>query len=183
MKDLIKQKHIYSIFIYNQLLVIVKEILIYLLIILILVFYYYICMYIYNFSEYNDQLTTICTISFEELKPINTNQTNIRYKSILGDFFDKFTSNSKTINHKFIQVKLEVKTLIPLELEHNISTVKKSVILNKIQSDSMKSLISECEFYKYKTSLLEIQLLNTKIAYHNLMKDIDEITKEMNYFF
>jgi hypothetical protein len=70
-----------------------------------------------------------------------------------------------------------------MPLEHNISTVKKSVILNKIQSDCMKSLISECEYYKNKTSLLEIQLLQTKIAYHNLIKDIDEITKEMYYSF
>ena len=67
-----------------------------------------------------------------------------------------------------------------MELEHDISTVKKSVILNKIQSDCMKSLISECEFYKNKTSLLEIQLLETKIAYHNLMKDINDIIKEMH---
>jgi len=177
MKDLIKQKHIYRVFIYKQLLEIAKEIFICLLIIFILIFYYYICMYTYNYSNDNCQLTTVYITSIDELKPIH--QTNIWYKYILGDFFDKFTSNSKTINHKFIQVKLEVKTLMPLE--NNINTVKKSVILNKIQSDSMKSLISECEFYKNKASLLEIQLLNTKIAYHNLIKDIDNITKEMNY--
>lgn len=134
----------------------------------------------YNFSNYNDQLTTICTISFEELKPVNKNQPNIWYKDILVDFFNKFTSNSKTINHKIIEVKSDIKTLIPLELKHDISTVNKPVILNKIQSDCIKSLISECEFYKNKTSLLEIQLLQTKIAYHNLMRDIDDITKEMH---
>jgi len=177
MKDLIKQKHIYRVFIYKQLLEIAKEIFICLLIIFILIFYYYICMYTYNYSNDNCQLTTVYITSIDELKPIH--QTNIWYKYILGDFFDKFTSNSKTINPKFIQVKLEVKTLIPLELEHNIATVKKSVILNKIQSDYTKSLILECEFYKNKTSLLEIQLLNTKIAYHNLINDIDEITKEI----
>jgi hypothetical protein len=66
-----------------------------------------------------------------------------------------------------------------LELEHNLNTVKKSVILNKIKYDYTKSLISECEFYKNKTSLLEIQIFQTKIAYHNLIKDINDIIKEM----
>lgn len=177
MKDLIKQKHIYHVFIYKLLLEIVKEIFINIIIMFIFVFSYYICIHTYNFSNDNYQLTTVYITNIDELKPIN--QTNIWYKYLLGDFFDKFTSNSKTINHKFIQVKFEVKTLMPLE--HNLDTVKKSVILNKIQSDSMKSLISECEFYKNKTSLLEIQLHNTKIAYINLINDIDNITKEMNY--
>jgi hypothetical protein len=138
-------------------------------------------MHTYSFTNDNNQLTTLYITSIEELKPVNINQPNIWYKYILGDFFEKFTSNSKTINPKFLEIKPEIKTLMPLELEHNIGTVKKSVILNKIQSDFMKSLISECEFCKNKTSLLEIQLLNTKIAYYNLMKDIDDITKEMNY--
>lgn len=168
MKYLIKHKHTYYIYTY-------------ILIIFILVFYYYICMCIYNFTNDNDQLTTLYITSIEELKPIN--QPNIWYKYLLDDFFNKFTSNSKTINYKFIQVKSDIKTLIPLELEHDISRVKESVILNKIKSDSMKSLISECEFYKKKTSLLEIQLLNTKIAYHNLIRDIEDITKEMHYYF
>ena len=133
----------------------------------------------YNFSNDNCQLTTVYTTNIEELKPVN--KPNIWYKYLLDSFFSKFTSNSKTINYKIIEVKSDIKTLMPLE--HNIGIVKKSVILNKIQSDSMKSIISECEFYKNKTSLLEIQLLNTKIAYHNLIKDIDDITKEMNYSF
>ena len=68
---------------------------------------------------------------------------------------------------------------MPLELEHNLNTVKKPVILNKIKYDYTKSLISKCEFYKNKTSLLEIQLFQTKIAYHNLIKDINDIIKEM----
>lgn len=187
MKDLIKQKRtesiiqkrIYYVSIYKQLLIITKEIFICLLIIFIIVFCYYICIRTYNFSNEDCPLTTICTISFEELKPVN--QPKIWYKDILYDFFNKFTSHSKTINHKIIEVKSDIKTLMPLG--HDISTVKKPVILNKIQSDCIKSLISECEFYKDKTSLLEVQLLNTKIAYHNLIKDIDDITKEMHYSF
>lgn len=174
MKDLIKQKHVYYTYI-------VKEIFVYLLTIFILVFYYYICMRTYNYSNYNDQLTTICTINIEELKPVNKNQSNIWYKYLLDNFFNTFTKNSKSINPKLIEVKSNIKTLMPLE--HDISTVKKSIILNKIQSDCIKSIISECEYYKDKTSLLEIQLLNTKIAYHNLIKDIDNITKEMHYSF
>ena len=73
---------------------------------------------------------------------------------------------------------LNLKILMPLEACSDIK--KKSIILNIIQFDSMKTLISECEFYKNKTSLLEIQLLNTKIAYQNLIKDINDIVKEMN---
>jgi hypothetical protein len=181
MKDLIKQKHFYRIFVDKQLLKIIREIFIYILIIFILVFYYYyICIHTYSFTNNNDELVTICTISIDELKPVNKNQSSIWYKHILDNFFNKFTSNSKSIHHKFVQVKWEVKTLMPLEPEHNISTVEKSPILNKIQSDSIKSLILECEYYKNKTSSLEIQILKTKIAYHNLIKDIDDITKEIN---
>jgi hypothetical protein len=138
-------------------------------------------MYTYDFGNSNDnyQLTIVCTTSIEELKPAN--QSNIWYKYLVDDFFNKFTSNSKTINHKFIEVKSDIKTLMPLKLEHNLDIEKKSVILNKIISDSMKSLICECEHYKNKASLLEIQILNNKIAYYNLIKDINDITKEVNY--
>jgi hypothetical protein len=183
MQDLIKQKYISHSSTYKQLLEIIKLIFIYLLILLILVFYYYICMCTYNFSNYNNQLSTICNISFEELEPVSKNPLNTWYKCLLDDFFNKFTSNSKTINPKFLEVKSDIKILMPLELEHNLGTVKKPVIFNKIKDDYIKSLISEYEHYKDKTSLLEIQLLQTKIAYHNLIKDIDEITKEMHYSF
>ena len=183
MKDLIKQKYTYYISMYKQLLEIIKEIFTCLLIIFILVFCYYICICTYSFTNDNDQLTTLYITSIEELKPVNINPPKIWYKYLLDDFFNKFTSNGKTINHKILEVKLEVKTLMPLELEHNLAIVEKSVILNKVKSDYMKSLILECEYYKNKTSLLEIQLLQTKIAYHNLIKDIDEITKEMHYSF
>lgn len=174
-----KQKQIYHASIHKQLLIIAKEVFICLLIIFISVFCYYICICTYNYSNDNCQLITICTISFEELKPVS--QPKIWYEYILDDFFKKFTSNSKAINHKFIQVRSDIKTFVPLE--HNLGIVRKPVILSKIQSDTIKSLTLECEFYKNKTSLLEIQLLNTKIAYHNLIKDIDDITKEMHYSF
>ena len=179
MKNLIKQKHTYYISMYKQLIIIIKEIFTCLLVIFILIFCYYICMYTYSFTNDNDQLTTLYITSIEELKPVNKNPPNIWYKYLLDDFFNKFTCNGKTINYKFIEVKSDIKILMPLEPE----SVNKSVILNKVKSDPMKSLILECEYYKNKTSLLERQLLQTKIAYHNLIKDIDEITKEMHYSF
>ena len=98
--------------IYKELLVTTKEIFVYLLIIFILIFYYYICMCIctYNFDINNDnyQLSTIYNISFEELKPVSKNLANIWYKCLLDDFFNTFTSNSKTINPKFIEAKLDL---------------------------------------------------------------------------
>jgi|SRR5580700_3151153 hypothetical protein len=179
MKELIKKKIIKL----CDLLKVVKEIFVFSLYIFIIVFYYYICVYTCNFNNDSCELINVCTINSEEFKPVDQNPANIWYKCLLDDFFNTFTSNSKTINPKFLEVKSDIKTLMPLGLEHEISKVKKSVILNKIQSDCIKSIISECEYYKDKTSLLEIQLLQTKIAYHNLIKDIDEITKEMHYSF
>ena len=162
---------------------VVKGIFMSLLYIFIFVFCYYIYMHICNFNNDNYELITICSTNCAELEPVVNTQPNIWYRYILDDFFNKFTSNSKTINCKVIEIKSDctIRTLMPLK--HNFDTeIAKTqpVILNKIQSDSMKSIISECEFHKNKTSLLEIQLLNTKIAYHNLIKDINDIIKEMN---
>jgi hypothetical protein len=68
-----------------------------------------------------------------------------------------------------------------MPLENNLELEKKSIILNKIYSDHMKSLIFECEYYKNKTNLLEIQLFYTKVACHSLVKDIYDITKDMQH--
>jgi len=165
-----KQEHIYPI---------AKEIYRYLFILFILIFYYYICICTYNFSNDNCELITVCTTNFVELEPVS--QPKVWYKYILDDFLNKFTSNGKTINSKYMIIKPynAVKVLMPLE--HNLDIVENSVILNKIKCDSMYNIISECECYKKKVSLLEIQLINNKIAYHNLVKDINDIIKEMNY--
>lgn len=172
-----EQKHIYSIFEqFFGIPVIVKEIFMCLLIIFILVFFYYICMRTYNFSNDNCELITVCTTNFVELESVN--QPSIWYKYVLDDFFNKFISN-KTINHKFLEIKPEIKTLMPLE--YNIEITKKPVMLNKIQYHFMRSLISDCEFYKHKTYLLETELLRTKTAHNDLAKDINNIIKEMNY--
>jgi hypothetical protein len=70
-----------------------------------------------------------------------------------------------------------MKTLMPLE--HNMKIDKKPIILSKIQDDYINNLISECEYYKNKTSLLEIQILKDKISYQDLIKDISGIVKEI----
>ena len=172
MKELTKKKIIKL----CDLLKVVKEIFVFSLYIFIIVFYYYICMYIYNLF-YNDsyELINVCTINLEELKPVS--QRNMWHKYIIDDFFNKFTSNSKTINYKITEVKSGIKTLMPLE--HNQTIEKKPVILNKIQNDYINNLISECEFYKNKTSLLEIQILKAKVSFQDLIKDISDIVKEI----
>lgn len=161
-----------------NLLKVAKEIFILLNIFIFIACYCYICLCTYNFNNDNCELINICTISFEESKPVN--QSNTWYKYIIDDFFNKFTSNNKTINYKIVEIKSDMKTLMPLEPEHDISRVKKSVILNKIQSDLMKNFIFEYELYKNKASLLELELLKIKISYQDLMKDINAIVKEMN---
>lgn len=173
-KELIKKNIIKP---YN-LLKVAKEIFILLNIFVFFSCYCYICICAYKFNNDNCELINICTVSFEESKLVN--QSNTWYKYIIDDFFNKFTSNNKTINYKSIEVKSDIKTLMPLAPEHDISIVKKSVILNKIQSDSMKNLISEYELYKNKASLLEMELLKIKMSYLDLVKDIDAIVKEMN---
>ena len=176
MKELTKKrKHIYPI--YKQLQETAKEIFICLLYIFIFVSCYYVCICACSFNSNNCELVTVYNTNFVELKPAN--EPVIWYKYILDDFFKKFTFNSKTICYKYIEIKSDnfIKTLW---LEHNLETEKKPVILNKIQSNNIKSLELECEFYKNKVSLLEIQLLKAKISYQNLIKDINDIIKEMN---
>lgn len=75
-----------------------------------------------------------------------------------------------------IKANFSLKTFIPLE--QNIE--KKSIILNKIQDDYINNLISECNYYKNKTSLLEIQILKAKVSFQDLIKDISGIVKEIS---
>ena len=163
---------------FKQLQETAKQIFICLLNIFIFVCCYYVYVCTYNFNNDDCELITAYTTSFVELKPVE--QSNIWYKYFIDDFFNKFTSKSKTINFKNIEIKSDYfqKKLL---LEHNLETVKKPIILNKTQSYHMKSLELECEYYKNRTTLLEVQLLNTKIICHNLVKDIYDITKDMKY--
>lgn len=157
-----------SISIFMQLFEVTKEIIKALLWIFVFVSCYYLCMRTGHFD--NDQLITACTTSFEELK--STDSLNMWYKTIINDFFNQFTSNGKTIHHEFVKIKPSVKTL---PLDYNQYTIEKSIILSKIKSDHMNSLIAECEFYKNKTSLLEIQLQWTRIIHHSLVNDLKDI--------
>ena len=154
---------------------VVKEISMFLLYISVIVSYYYICICIYNiFNNYNHELTTACITNLEELKP--TNLSNIWYKSIIDDFLNQFTSKGKTINHDFFKFKSYVKTS---PLNYNQDIVEKSIILNRIKSDHMNGLIAECEFYKNKTSLLEIELQWVKVIHCSLVDDLKDILKDI----
>ncbi len=176
MKELAqKQKHIYPL--YKQFNETVKEIFMCLLYIFIFVSCYYICICACSININNCELITVYNTNFVESKSVD--QSNIWYKYILDDFFNKFTSNSKTINYKNIEIKSD-RVLKTLWFEHNLEIGKKPVILDKIKSYHMDNLISECEFYKNKASLLEIQLLKAKVSYQDLIKDINDIMKEMN---
>ena len=91
-----KQKQIYPISMQSNVLL---EILIYLINIIIIVCYY---IFIYKYIlDINYEVVTTCTITttVEKLEP--TEVPNIWYKSIIDDFFSKFTVKSKTIDHKF----------------------------------------------------------------------------------
>jgi hypothetical protein len=142
---------------------------------IILFVFCYIYMSTYTFCECDNELITTCSTNFVELQPISTR--NIGYMLIFEDFFSKFTSKAKTINY-IIEIKPYIKTLIPIE--HNLGIVEKPIILNKIKSYHINSIISECNFYKNKTSLLEIQLQETKITYFNLVNDLNNILKDVD---
>jgi len=179
MKDLTKKnlenKNIFILYLnnYNKWRKIFNE----LLDVFILVSFFYICIHIYNFNN-DDELIKVCATSFEELKSIN--KSNIWYKYFIDDFFNKFNSSSKAINYKFIEIKPEIKTLIPLELEHDISIVKKSVILNKIEFNFIKSIISECDFSKKRIVFLESYIFDNQRIFDGIASDIDAAQKVLD---
>lgn len=114
-----------------------------------------VCYYIFIFKyilNINDELITTYNITVEKLNPIEI--SNIWYKSIIDDFFNKFTIKSKTIDHKYFTFKnMQSFTII----EQNQDNLKKSILCN-IRSDHINSLVLECESYKEKISNLEIQV-------------------------
>ncbi len=164
--------------IFKQLLEATKEIIMALLNIFIIVSCYYICMRTYNFSNDNCELITACTTNLGELELKPASTPNAWYKSIIDDFISKFTLKGKTFKHEFVKIRPSLEVL-PLNYNQN-DIREKSIILSKIQYDYMNNLISESEFYKNKTTVLEIQILKSKIAYMDLVKDINDIVKEMN---
>lgn len=152
-----------------------QEIIKALLSIFIFVSCYYIFACRYNLGNCHDEVVTVCTTTIEELKP--TKVIKIWYKSITDDFFNKFTSKGKTVNHELL--KINSSSIKTLPLNYNQDIIEKS-ILNKINSHHINSLMIECEFYKNKTSLLEIQAQNTRIVYFNLVNDLNHILKDVD---
>lgn len=145
-----------------------KQLLIYLLNMIIIICYY---IFIYKIYLYiNDEIVTTSTIIMEKSKL--TEVPNIWYKSIIDDFFSKFTIKSKTIDQKYFEMKSF--TII----EHNQDNLKKSILCN-IRSDHINSLVLECESYKEKISNLEIQVYYTKMIHYSLINDLHEILKDV----
>ena len=159
----------------KQLDVLIKELLVYFLIMFIIICYY---LFIFKYIlSINDEIVPISTAIIEEYSEPKSNKVpNIWYKSILDDFFSKFTINSKSIDHKYFTIKnIQSFTLI----ERNQDILNKS-ILDNIRSDNINSLVSECENYKEKISFLEIQIHYTRMIHYNLINDLHEILKDVD---
>lgn len=165
MKKLIK-KQIYLIFKkLNNSFELTKQISIYLLIMIIIICYYY---FVYKYIlDIHSEVINTTTITME-----NLTITEVPNKSIIDDFFNKFTTKSKNIDHKYFEIR-------PLIIEHNQNIINKS-ILDNIRSDHINNLVSECENYKNKIYLLEIQVYYTKMIHNNLINDLHEILKDVD---
>lgn len=138
--------------------------------IIIICYYYFIYKYI---IDINSEVVTTTTITVEKLKL--TEVPNIWYKSIIDDFFSKFTPKSKTIDQKYFDMQSCIESLM---IEHNQNILKKSIWCN-IRSDHINSLVLECESYKEKISNLEIQVYYTKMIHSSLINDLHEILKDV----
>jgi hypothetical protein len=150
-----------------------KQILIYLInMIIIICYYFFIYKYILNINNEVVTITT-STITVENLKLSEV--PNIWYKSIIDDFFNKFTINSKTIDQKYFTIKNMQSFAI---IKHHQDIIEKS-ILDTIRSDHINSLVLECESYKNKISNLEIQAYYTKMIHNSLINDLNEILKDV----
>jgi hypothetical protein len=127
-------KIIKQFYLISKQLELIRGLLIYLLSMFIIICYY-IFIYKYIFDFHSEVITTT-TITVEKLKL--TEVPNIWYKSIIDDFFSKFTPKSKTIDHKYFEVQLLTR---PLIIEHNQDIIEKSISDN-IKSDHINSLVS-----------------------------------------
>jgi hypothetical protein len=118
-----------------------KQILIYLInMIIIICYYFFIYKYILNINNEVVTITT-STITVENLK-----LSEVPNKSIIDDFFNKFTIKSKTIDQKYFTIKNMQSFAI---IKHHQDIIEKS-ILDTIRSDHINSLVLECESYKYQ---------------------------------
>jgi hypothetical protein len=147
-----------------------KQILIYLInMIIIICYYFFIYKYILNINNEVVTITT-STITVENLK-----LSEVPNKSIIDDFFNKFTIKSKTIDQKYFTIKNMQSFAI---IKHHQDIIEKS-ILDTIRSDHINSLVLECESYKNKISNLEIQAYYTKMIHNSLINDLNEILKDV----
>jgi hypothetical protein len=152
----------------NNSLELTKQLLIYLLIMFIIVCYYY---FIYKYIlDIHSEIITTSTITMENLKPIEV--PNVWYKSIIYDFFSKFSTKSKTIDQKYFEIQSFTK------IEYNQDIINKS-ILDNIKFNHINNLVAKCEYYKEKISNLEIQVYYTRMIHNSLINDLHEILKDM----
>ena len=158
----------------KQLLEIVREIFMFLLYIILFTICFYMCLYIYNYGN-NVEVIIINNTNFEELKPVN--QSNMWYKSIIDDFFNKFTSKGKAVNIKTCWYQTHIANITPIENENHSD---KFEIINKVKSKHMNDLISECEYYKDKASILELELLKMNLVHEDLVRNINNIVNNLN---
>lgn len=165
MKNLII-KQIYLIFKkLNNSLEIIKQILIYLLIMIMIICYYY---FVYKYIiDIHSEVINTTTITVE-----NLTLTEVPNKSIIDDFFNKFTTKSKIIDRKYFSIQLPTKT------KYNQDILKES-ILDNVKSNHINNLVLECENYKKRISNLEIQAYYTKMIHNNLINDLHEILKDV----
>src|SRR5271155_1541778 len=74
----------------------------------------------------------------------------------------------------------EVKSISIQQRQLNInSKYGESIILNKVKDLHIKEIISECNNHKDKILQLEMQINKNKLANSNLVKDINDILKEI----
>jgi len=150
--------------------IIKKQILIYLInMIIIICYYFFIYKYILNINSEVVTITT-STITVENLKLSEV--PNIWYKSIIDDFFNKFTIKSKSIDQKYFNMQSFA------IIKHHQDIIEKS-ILDTIRSDHINSIVLECESYKNKISNLEIQAYYTRMIHNSLINDLNEILKDV----
>jgi hypothetical protein len=129
---------------------------------IIICYFIFIFNYILNIN-YEVVITTTTTVEKLQL-------TEVTNKSIIEDFFNKFTTKSRTIESKYFEMQLLIKD--------NQNIINKSV-LDNIRSDYINSLVLECESYKKRIYFLEVQAQYTKMIQYNLINDLHEILKDV----
>ena len=136
---------------------------IYIYILFMILFILFKCVIYSKVNDFNmsESISTNYTIDF----PVN-NSNKVDIKSYLNtinksipNIHDVNKVNQQNINDKY----------------------NESTILNKVKDLHLNEMIIECDFYKDKVLQLEMQISNNKVANSNLVKDISDILKEIEY--